>query len=67
MSDHAPLWKMARKKVKYFSTKKEDYQFQVGYVSYLNLKKKAFKEQVDKFLSYQFDSKTSTKIRRTLK
>ena len=31
------------------------------------LKKKAFKEQVDKFLSYQFDSKTSTKIRRTLK
>ena len=63
LSACAPLSKMSCKKV----TKKEDNQFQVGYVSYLNFKKKEFKEQVDKFLSYQFDSKTSTKIRRTLK
>ena len=36
LSGHAYLWKMAHKKVKNFSTKKEDYQFQVGYVSYFN-------------------------------
>ena len=33
------LWQMARKKVNNLSTKKEDNQFQVACVSYLNLKK----------------------------
>ena len=49
-------------------TKKEDYKFQVECLSYLNLKhKKAFKEQVDKSLSYQFDFNTSTQMKKTLK
>ena len=47
LSAHAPLWKMARKKSKKFSTNREVYQFQVACVSYLNLKKnKAFKEKI---------------------
>ena len=45
LSARAPLWKIARKKVNIFSMRKEDYQFRVACVSYLNLKQnKAFKE-----------------------
>ena len=41
---------MARKKANNLSTKKGDYKFQVGCVSYLNLKqKKAQKEKFDIF------------------
>ena len=51
-----------------FSTRKEDYQFQVECVSYLNLKQnKTFMEQVDKCLSYKFDIKTSQQTSKTLK
>ena len=59
LSALAPLWKMTRKKVFSVSTKKENYQFQVGFVSYLNFKKnKAFNEKVDMCLSSMFDFKT---------
>ena len=49
-------------------TKKEDNQFQVGCVSFLNLKQnKAFKEKVYNCLYSQFDSKISTQMRKTIK
>ena len=68
LSAREPLWKMARKMVKNFYTKKEYYQFHAGYLSYLNLKQNnLFKEEVDKFLSSRFDSKTSTQMKKTLK
>ena len=52
LSASAPIWKMACKKVNDLFTKKEDYQFQVGCVSYFNLKQnKAIKEKFDKCLS----------------
>ena len=52
LSGHAYLWKMAHKKVNNLSTKKEYYQFQVPYLSYLNLKQnKEFKEQAQILLS----------------
>ena len=50
LSSREPLWIMARKKVNIFSTEKEYYQFQVGCVSYFNLKQNnSFKDQVDNF------------------
>ena len=59
---------MAHKTVNQLFMKKEYYQFQVACVSYLNLKQnKPFKEQVDKFLSNQFDVTTSQQMRKTLK
>ena len=39
LSACANLWQMERKKVNNLSTEKEDYQFQVACVSYLNFKK----------------------------
>ena len=38
LSDHVPIWKMAKKKVNKFSTNMEVYQSQVACVSYPNLK-----------------------------
>ena len=67
LSDCALLCKMSRKKVNNLSTKKEDYQFQVWCVSYLNFLKKAFKEKVDNFLSSQIYSKTSQQMMEPLK
>ena len=59
---------MASKKVDNFSKEKEDYQFQVVCMLYLNLKdNKSFKDQVDKILSSKFDSKTSIQMRKILK
>ena len=53
--NHAPLWNIPNKKVKKNSTKKEDYEFQVGCVSYLNLEQnKAFKDKFDKCLYSKF-------------
>ena len=46
----------------YFSTKKEGYQFQETYVSYMKFEKNAIKDQVDKCLSSQFDIKISQQI-----
>ena len=55
LSDCAPIWKMARKKVS-----KEDYQFKVPCVSYINLRpNKAFKEKFDNYFSNQFYTKNS--------
>ena len=68
MSSGENLWHIPRKKVKNFSKKKEYYQFQVGLISYSNLKKtKAFKEQVYKCLSSQFYSTKSIQLIKTLK
>ena len=51
-----------------FLTNKENYQFQVGCVSYFNLKQnKALKYQADKCLSSQFGYKNSTQMRKTPK
>ena len=64
----ASLWKISHNKVNYMSTKKEDYQFQVRCMSYLNLKKnKAFKEKGYKSFYSQFYSKTSKKTKKTIK
>ena len=59
---------MTRKKVINLSKKKEDYQFQVACVLYLNLRQnKELKEQFDKFLSNQFDVTTSQYMKKILK
>ena len=58
---------MSHKKVNNFSTKKEDYKFQVSCVSYMNLEKnKTLKDQVDKCLYNQFDVTTSQQMSKTL-
>ena len=63
LSYHATLCQMACKKVNDLSKEKEEYQFEVACVSYLNLKQnKAFKEDVDKCLSYQFYVKASLQM-----
>ena len=38
VGDHEPLWKIAHKNMNNSSKMKEDYQFKVGCMSYLNLK-----------------------------
>ena len=56
LSDRAPLWKMARKKVRNISMKNEVYQFQVACVSYMSLRQNnAFKYQIDNCMSHQSD------------
>ena len=60
LSASAPLWKMAFRKVRNFSTLKQVYQFQVACVSYIYLKqKKSLKEKIDNFLYTKFDGKAS--------
>ena len=68
LSDCAPLWKMSRKNVNNWSTKKEVHQFKVACVSYMNLiQSKAFKEQIYKCMSHQFDEKITATMRKTIK
>ena len=68
LNTRAPIWKMERKKVKFFSTKKQVYQLQVACVSYLNLiENKEFKEKIDKHLTQKFDVKNSEQTRKTPK
>ena len=58
MSNHAPLWPMAHKKVNILSKRKKEYKFQAVCMSYSKLKQnKSLKEKVDKYFSSQFYSK----------
>ena len=52
ISDHAPRWNMSRKNLKDGSKRMEKYLFQVGCMSYPNLKQNmAFKEKDERCLS----------------
>ena len=68
ISDHAPFCHRARNKANNVSNKTEGHQFKSGCMSYSNLKhNKSFKQQVEIFLSSQFNYKISIHMIKTMK
>ena len=62
----APLWHFACKKMEYVSNNKRNFQFQVGYMSFLTLKK-GIQGEIIKTYATRFDTLTSQAIIRVIK